>query len=100
MSDDASIKPKRTRGLLEQSHSKHDIGPFRVGQFKFIVNYQHPPIDRRTRIITMCLIIGSMLIGQIAWLFVIAIVGHSHRIVGFVLNSLVYTCLAALAAMV
>lgn len=46
--------------LLEQSERKYDIGPFRVGPFKFIVNSQHPPIDRRTRIQTVFVVAGSV----------------------------------------
>lgn len=60
MSHSATNSPQGLSGLLEESERKYDIGPFRVGPFKFIVNSQHPPIDRRTRIRTVLVITGSV----------------------------------------
>lgn len=49
------------RGPLERRHAKYDVGPFRVGPFELVANYQLPPLDRRTRTITVAVVTGSVL---------------------------------------
>ena len=45
--------------LLERSDDKHDVERFKVGPFRLIANYQHPPIDPRSLVHTTCVVAAA-----------------------------------------
>lgn len=93
MHSDALRKRNTTKGLLEQSDSKYDIGPFRVGPFQFTVNYQHPPIDRRTRILTTCIVAGSMVFAFLAITGVKAWTMRAHPFISIAMSGFIHLAL-------
>lgn len=48
-------------GLFERSDDKHDVERFKIGPLRLTANYQHPPIDRRTQILTTCIVTTAIL---------------------------------------